>query len=109
MPPLNPRAMESAADFMRRVAKIDVLRCPDCGVGTLKAVEVVVGLPRLPSPAEAVRRQGCRGPPSVGHGRQTKGECNAGNGTAEYRIAVALASRPSVPLSPSADGTKRAI
>jgi rRNA maturation protein Nop10 len=63
MPPLNPRAMESAADFMQRVAKIDVRRCPDCGVGTLKAVEVVAGQPRLPSPAEAVLRQACRGPP----------------------------------------------
>ena len=63
LPPLNPRAVASAADFMQRVSKIDVLRCPDCGVGTLKAVEMVAGLPRLPSPAEAVRRQACRGPP----------------------------------------------
>ena len=63
MPPQNPRAMESAADFMQRVAKIDVLRCPSCRVGTLKVVEVVVGQPCLPSAAEAVRRQACRGPP----------------------------------------------
>jgi len=63
MPLANPRAMESARDFMQRVAKIDVLRCPDCGIGTLKAVEVIVGQPRLPSPALAVRRQACRGPP----------------------------------------------
>ena len=63
IPPLNPRAVESAADFMKRVANIDVLRCPDCRVGTLKVAEVVVGQPRLPSPAEAVRRQACRGPP----------------------------------------------
>ena len=63
MPPLNPRAVELAADFMQRVAKIDVLRCPHCRVGTLNVVEVVVGQPRLPSPAEAVRRQACRGPP----------------------------------------------
>ena len=63
MPPLNPRAVESAADFMQRVAKIDVLRCPACRVGTLKVAEVVAGQPRLPSPAEAVRRQTCRGPP----------------------------------------------
>ena len=63
MPPLNPRAVESAADFMQRVAKIDVLRCPACGVGTLKVAEVVAGQQRLPGPAEAARRQACRGPP----------------------------------------------
>ncbi len=63
MPPINPRAVESARDFMQRVAKIDVLRCPDCRVGTLKVVEVVVGQPRLPDPTKAVRRQACRGPP----------------------------------------------
>lgn len=63
MPALNPRAVESAADFMQRVAKIDVLRCPHCRVGTLNVVEVVVGQSRLPSPAEAAQRQACRGPP----------------------------------------------
>jgi hypothetical protein len=63
MPPLNPRAVESAADFMRRVAKIDVLRCPCCGLGTLKVTETVAGQARLPQPSETVWRHACRGPP----------------------------------------------
>jgi hypothetical protein len=63
MPLINPRAVESARDFMQRVAKIDVLRCQTCRVGTLKVVEVVAGLPRLSRPGEALWRQTCRGPP----------------------------------------------
>jgi hypothetical protein len=31
MPPPQPQAQEAAAEFMRRVARIDIERCPHCG------------------------------------------------------------------------------
>ena len=67
MPPLKPKAVESAADFMRRVAGVDVLRCPACNVGRLTVVETLSGSPRLPLPGVGgcigERRPACRGPP----------------------------------------------
>jgi hypothetical protein len=42
----DPLAVESVRAFMRRVAKIDILRCPACRLGTLHLVLVV-----LPTPA----------------------------------------------------------
>lgn len=70
MPPPNPSAVESAQAFMARVARIDVLRCPCCQVGTLHVKAVLLGQKRLPEPAghphgtpvNPLRRQG-RGPP----------------------------------------------
>jgi hypothetical protein len=66
MPPPNPSAVESAQAFMVRVARIDVLRCPCCQIGTLHVTAVLLGQKRLPVPAgtpvNPLRRQG-RGPP----------------------------------------------
>ena len=63
MPVPNPGAVESATDFMRRVAKIDVLRCPCCAAGRLKVVQTLSGLRRLPAPGACVQVVACRGPP----------------------------------------------
>ena len=63
MPAPNPPALESASDFMRRVASIDVLRCPCCGLARLRSVEVLTALPRLPAPGATAPTPECRGPP----------------------------------------------
>ena len=63
MPAANPKALESAADFMRRVAGVDVLRCPCCAVGRLRVVQALFGLARLPPPGTDARTIACRGPP----------------------------------------------
>ena len=63
MPPPNPAAVESAADFMRRVAGVEVLRCPCCAHGRLRVVRTVRGMPRLPAPGTAPPGVACRGPP----------------------------------------------
>ena len=57
------KAIESAADFMRRVAGVEALCCPRCKVGQLGVVQTLAGLPRLPAPHAAVRQFVCRGPP----------------------------------------------
>lgn len=66
MPRPNPSGVESAQAFMVRVARIDVLRCPCCQVGTLRVTAVLLGQKRLPvpggAPANPLFRQG-RGPP----------------------------------------------
>ncbi len=70
MPPPNPSAVESAQAFMVRVARIDVLRCPRCKVGSLRVTAILSGQKRLPepagrphgAPANPLLRQG-RGPP----------------------------------------------
>lgn len=63
MPVVKAKAMESAADFMRRVAGIEVLCCPRCKVGRLGVAQTLAGLPRLPTPFAGVYRRACRGPP----------------------------------------------
>ena len=63
MPAANPKALESAADFMRRVAGVEVLRCPCCAVGRLRVVQALFGLARLPPPGTDARTIACRGPP----------------------------------------------
>jgi len=63
MPVANPAAVESATDFMRRVAGVEVLCCPCCAAGRLRVVQTLSGLPRLPAPGACVRAVACRGPP----------------------------------------------
>ena len=63
MPTLQAKAMESAADFMRRVASVEVLCCPSCRSGKLRVVQTLAGLSRLPAPNAVVRWPVCRGPP----------------------------------------------
>lgn len=62
MPLPNPQAMESAKDFMARVARIDVGLCPRCKTGRLQVGAVVQGSARLPAPTGVVAQQS-RGPP----------------------------------------------
>ena len=63
MPAANPKALESAADFMRRVASVEVLHCPCCASGRLRVVQTLRGMSRLPSPGADLRAYACRGPP----------------------------------------------
>ena len=60
MPQPNPRAIEDAQAFMRRVAGIEIERCPHCKAGRLQVVEVIA-----PQRFEllAASRPSCRGPP----------------------------------------------
>ena len=44
MPAPNPRAMESARDFLKRVARIDALHCPCCKTGQLRCVQTLAGV-----------------------------------------------------------------
>ena len=62
MPPLNPKAAESAQAFMTRVAKLEVMQCPCCKAGTLKVVAVLAGRRTLPSPGTNMPGP-ARGPP----------------------------------------------
>lgn len=62
MPAVNPQAMESAQAFMARIAKIDVLLCPCCKVGTLHVIAALQGPTQLPAPSSTVLAQS-RGPP----------------------------------------------
>jgi hypothetical protein len=61
MPPPNPIAVEDAQAFMRRVAAIQIERCPHCATGRW---QVVCDQPAIPAtrPASA-RGSNCRGPP----------------------------------------------
>ena len=72
LPWANPRAMESAKDFMARVAKIDVLSCPLCRAGKLHIVQVLAGQQRLRAPGV------CTVPPNRGPPQGTR---RAGPGT----------------------------
>ena len=63
MPAVNLRAVESAADFMRRVAGVEVLRCPCCAHGRLRVVRTMRGMSRLPVPGAARPGAASRGPP----------------------------------------------
>jgi len=53
-PAPNPPAQEAAQAFMARVARIDVLRCPQCQHGPLRVVERLSGAKRLPLPGAPV-------------------------------------------------------
>ncbi len=59
MPPPNPRAAEDAAEFMQRVARIDIERCPHCTTGRWRCVQT------LPADRAALAAiaAACRGPP----------------------------------------------
>jgi hypothetical protein len=59
MPPPNPVAREEAAEFMRRVAAIDVEQCPHCRTGRWHTVEHI-GPQTIPSPCIP---GSARGPP----------------------------------------------
>ena len=63
MPVIEAKAVESAADFMRRVARVEVLCCPRCKVGRLNVVQTLAGMARLPAPHAGTRQRACRGPP----------------------------------------------
>lgn len=62
MPAINFRAVESARDFMMRVAKVDVMLCPCCKTGRLRVIEVLTGNRRLSAPGGVLIQQS-RGPP----------------------------------------------
>lgn len=59
MPASNPVALESAGEFVRRVARIDAAQCPCCGLRRLRVVRVMSAPARLPAPGQTA----CRGPP----------------------------------------------
>ena len=63
MPTAEAKALESAADFMRRMARVEVLCCPRCKVGRLGVVQTLAGMARLPAPHAGVQQHACRGPP----------------------------------------------
>jgi hypothetical protein len=50
MPQSNPVAQESAQDFLRRVAQVDLHQCPCCKLGRLRLVETIKGCKTLPQP-----------------------------------------------------------
>lgn len=50
MPQSNAVALESAQDFLRRVAKVDLHQCPYCKLGRLRLVETRMGCKTLPLP-----------------------------------------------------------
>ena len=58
VPPPQPKVIESVAEFLRRVARIEQARCPHCGIGQFRVSAVLLREPGrpayLPSP---------RGPP----------------------------------------------
>ena len=70
MPAANPIAIESAHDFMQRVARHDLLQCPRCSAGRLRVSEAFAGSRHLPtpaatlSPAASIPLLACRGPPA---------------------------------------------
>ncbi len=60
MPAPNPQAREDAQAFMRRVAAIEIDRCPHCKTGHWLTLQVL--LP-LRGQAQAASAASCRGPP----------------------------------------------
>ncbi len=67
MPASNPVALESAGEFVQRVARMNAAVCPCCGQGRLRTVAVLASPARLPAPGreatmDAPVPQG-RGPP----------------------------------------------
>ena len=59
MPAANEQAREDAAAFLKRVAGIDVSRCPHCRVGRWRTTEVLP--PQRAGPCNGIKH--CRGPP----------------------------------------------
>ena len=64
MPAANPCAREDAAAFMRRVAAVEIDRCPHCRTGRLLVVQVLAPL-RASATAQCADIP-CRGPPCAG-------------------------------------------
>ena len=71
MPAANPIAIESAHDFVQRVARHDLLQCPRCPAGRLCVAEALVASRYLPAPAATLAPAAsillpvCRGPPAL--------------------------------------------
>jgi hypothetical protein len=73
MPAAAPRAIESARDFMQRVAQRDLLQCPQCLAGRLRIIATCVAQRRLPTPSATLpppprptaSPPACRGPPTA--------------------------------------------
>ena len=63
MPAPNPVALESAGEFLQRVARMDAQQCPCCALGRLRTVAVLASPARLPAPGAAGPLALCRGPP----------------------------------------------
>ena len=63
MPAPSPQALESATEFLARVARVDAQRCPCCAAGTLRVVQTLTGPQRLPAAGVAAPVAACRGPP----------------------------------------------
>ena len=64
MPQSNPVALESAQDFLRRVAQVDLHQCPRCQIGHMRWVETLKGCKTLPPPGSTtVVAQNSTGPP----------------------------------------------
>lgn len=61
MPAPNPQAHEDAQAFMRRVAAIEIDRCPYCKTGHWLTLQVLAAPPRPHS--QAASPASCRGPP----------------------------------------------
>ena len=59
MPVPNPRAVEDAQAFMRRVAAIDIESCPHCKLGRWRVIETLAAVPVVHGDPVV----SCRGPP----------------------------------------------
>ena len=60
MPQPDPRATESARDFLKRLARIDALQCPCCQGGRLSCMQIEAAPRYLPAPGEGCQHN--RGP-----------------------------------------------
>ena len=59
IPASSAAALESATDFLRRVARIDAAQCPTCKIGRLRVVQTLAQQRRLPAPLAAAPRASC--------------------------------------------------
>jgi hypothetical protein len=62
MPAPNPKAIEDAQTFMRRVAAIDITCCPHCKLGHWQLVQQLPA-DRAELASYVPRAVACRGPP----------------------------------------------
>jgi hypothetical protein len=62
MPALNPRASETARQFMARVSRQEVLQCPCCKQGRRRCVAQFAACCHLPAPGSPTAPD-IRGPP----------------------------------------------
>jgi len=60
-PAAHPQALESARDFLARVARIDAQQCPRCASGRLRCVHTMAAPRQLPEPGAMESHN--RGPP----------------------------------------------